>query len=113
MAIDVWLHVVSRSVAIMAGQKQILHKVPSMVQEVMTEYSHTFESVALGTRADLEHSARDLGTTLRSMELSSAEMMYLLVALLRTVKVGLCIGLGNDTTPLLEIIEKDVQAHLL
>ena len=84
-----------------------------MIQDLMTEYSHVSESVALGMRSDLEHSATDFATTIRGLELSSAETMYLLVALLRTVKLGLCIGLGNDTTPLLEIIEKDVQAHLL
>jgi len=113
MSIDVWLHVASRSVAIMAGRKQILARIPSMIQDIMSQFTTTFGSVAGGTRADLQNGAKELTAKLRSMEISSAETMYLLVAILRTVKVGTCIGLGNDTTPLLEIIEKDVQAHLL
>lgn len=113
MAIDVWLHVVSKTVPIHAGRKQILARVPQMVQELFAEYGASFETVTLGTRTALDSCARDLVTTLRGMDVSNAEKMYLLVAVLRTAKVGLCIGLGNDSTPLLGIIEKDVQAHLL
>ena len=97
----------------MAGRKQILTRIPSIIQDIMSQFAHTFEGVAGGTRSDLETGAKELKAKLRSLEMSPAETMYLLVAMLRTVKVGTCIGLGNDTTSLLEIIEKDVQAHLL
>jgi hypothetical protein len=45
--------------------------------------------------------------------LTEAEALYALVAVLRTVKVGQCVLTGPDTAMLAGIMEKDVQVCLV
>lgn len=113
MSIDVWLGVVSKTVPIMAGRNQILSRVPDMLQEIAAAMSTAWEDAYYGNRSKVDDCSTKLRQYLEDKQLTGAEKMYLLVAMLRTAKAALCIALGNDSSALLEIIEKDVQAHLL
>lgn len=113
MAIDVWLNILSKTIPIMAGRQQILSRIPTMVQEIAELNEKRWEGVSYGNRDDLDYSVAALLDKLAAFHLSGAEKLYVLAALLRTVKVGLSIALGTDSSPLMEIIETDVQVHLL
>jgi hypothetical protein len=45
--------------------------------------------------------------------LTKAEQLYVLVALLRSVKAEQCVLPGADTIDLVDILRKDVQAQLV
>ena len=46
-------------------------------------------------------------------ELSDAEQLYVLVALLRTVKLYQCVLAGPNTWDMQDILLQDVQVHLV
>lgn len=46
-------------------------------------------------------------------ELTQPEQLYVLVALLRGIKAARCVLAGSDTSQVMDILLKDVQAHLV
>ena len=50
---------------------------------------------------------------LREHGLTEAEQLFCLVALLRTVKMALCVVRGTDTTMLRGVLIHDVQVYLV
>ena len=66
-----------------------------------------------GGLQDIQGLAANVMDFLTDEELTEAEQLYVLVALLRGVKVAQCVLAGSDTAALENILRKDVQAHLV
>ena len=66
-----------------------------------------------GCLRDIQGLATNLMDFLTDEELTEAEQLYVLVALLRSAKVAQCMLTGSNMTDMWHILRKDVQAHLV
>lgn len=109
---------------------RLLVQAPALVQELMLQFQWRFLDADLSGKGERDGGDgngdgvgdgvdvyRRLGGAvvawLGDKGLSRAEMLYAVVAALRTVKVGLAVLTGADTRMLPDIFEKDVQVHLV
>jgi hypothetical protein len=117
MRIDAWLSYVGRLDAIVEGPTQLLHQTPNLVDRLTVVFGYEWYNMDLsaseGGEQEIHRLALELLLWLVKRQLTLAEQLYLLVALLRTAKVGQCIWTGPDTEQLREILDYDVQAHLV
>jgi len=117
MRLDAWLSIVGRTPEISKGHGNLLELAAAYVQQLMDEFEQDFLDVHLGgddEGVEMNHAVwENIVDFLEDYRLTDAEMFYVIVATLRTVKVGLCILTGSDTSILGEILEKDVQVHLV
>jgi hypothetical protein len=115
--IDSWLSYVGRLDEISEGPHRLLHQTPALVQLLMEEFEVDFQNIDLSAKEgglqDIQGLAANVMDFLTDEELTEAEQLYVLVALLRSVKVTQCVLSGSDTGDLQSILEKDVQAHLV
>lgn len=118
MRLDAWLSIVGRMAEISQDAEKpngFLRRVPCLVADLLNlhqarifdadqyEFSDKYEAYERLKRSFL-FEARVHG---------EAKMLYLLVATLRTAKVGRAVLAGPDTRMLMEILEKDVQVYLV
>jgi hypothetical protein len=84
---------------------------------IMEEFEIDFQNIDLsaqeGGLQDIQGLVANVMDFLADEELSDAEQLYILIALLRTVKVCQCILAGPGTFELRDILLKDVQVHLV
>ncbi|CAN9163583.1 unnamed protein product [Alternaria alternata] len=117
MRIDSWLSYVGRLNEISEGPHRLLHQTPALVYLLMQEFEIDFQNIDLsateGGLQDIQGLAANVMDFLTDEELTEAEQLYVLVALLRGVKVAQCVLAGSDTAALDDILRKDVQAHLV
>ncbi|RTE83589.1 hypothetical protein BHE90_001851 [Fusarium euwallaceae] len=117
MRIDAWLSYVGRTDEISRGPKDLLKGTPPLVQLLQAEFEVDFTNIDLsakeGGQQDIQGLADNVMDFLTDEELNEAEQLYILVALLRAVKVCQCILAGSSTDEINEILLKDVQAHLV
>lgn len=117
MRLDAWLSIVGRTPEIQNGRTNLLKQTPAIVQAVMQEFEIDFLGVDLSNEDGGAQMNREIGECvidfLKDNELEESEALYVLVAVLRTVKVGQCILGGPDSRMLIEILEKDVQVYLV
>lgn len=117
MRIDSWLSYVGRLDEISEGPHRLLHQTPALVHLLMQEFEIDFHNIDLsateGGLQDIQGLAANVMDFLTDEELTEAEQLYVLVALLRGVKVAQCVLAGSDTAALENILRKDVQAHLV
>ncbi|RSL55828.1 hypothetical protein CEP53_006958 [Fusarium sp. AF-6] len=117
MRIDAWLSYVGRTDEISRGPKDLLKRAPALVQLLRAEFEIDFMNIDLsakeGGQQDIQGLADNVMDFLTDEELNEAEQLYILVALLRAVKVCQCILAGSSTDEIEEILLKDVQAHLV
>ncbi|PQE07251.1 hypothetical protein CJF31_00004971 [Rutstroemia sp. NJR-2017a BVV2] len=117
MRIDSWLSYVGRLDEISEGPHRLLHQTPALVQLLMEEFEGDFQNIDLSAKEgglqDIQGLAANVMDFLTDEELTEAEQLYVLVALLRSVKVTQCVLSGSDTADLQSILENDVQAHLV
>ncbi|KAI8655429.1 hypothetical protein NCS55_01194900 [Fusarium keratoplasticum] len=117
MRIDAWLSYVGRTDEISRGPRDLLKGVPALVQLLQAEFEIDFMNIDLsakeGGHQDIQGLADNVMDFLTDEELNEAEQLYILVALLRAVKVCQCVLAGSNTTEILDILLKDVQAHLV
>ncbi|RSL86804.1 hypothetical protein CEP51_002590 [Fusarium floridanum] len=117
MRIDAWLSYVGRTDEISRGPKDLLKGAPALVQLLQAEFEVDFMNIDLsakeGGQQDIQGLADNVMDFLTDEELNEAEQLYILVALLRAVKVCQCILAGSSTDEITEILLKDVQAHLV
>lgn len=117
MSLDSWLSICGRVPEITNGRTNLLSVTPSLVEWIMNRYHDDF--------ADMERSASEGGwqmiqeitanllDDLTDEKLSEAEQIFVLVAILRTVKTASCLIMGADTGNLQRILLSDVQAFLV
>jgi hypothetical protein len=117
MRLDSWLSYVGRLDEISDGPHQLLRQTPALLHLLMQEFQIDFQNIDLSAKEgglqDIQGLAANLMDFLTDEELTEAEQLYVLVALLRTAKVGQCVLGGSDTEPLDDILRLDVQAHLV
>jgi hypothetical protein len=117
MRIDSWLSYVGRLEEISEGPHRLLRQTPALVHLLMKEFDIDFQNIDLSAKEgglqDIQGLAANVMDFLTDEELTEAEQLYVLVALLRSVKVAQCVLAGSDTTNLDGILRKDVQAHLV
>lgn len=117
MKLDAWLSICGRTDEIVHGRNDLIKQTPAMVQLLMDEFDYDFVNLdqsdqegGLQVNQELAANVMDF---LLDEELSGAEQMYILVATLRTMKVGQCILDGPDTRMLQDILREDVQVHMV
>jgi len=117
MCIDSWLSYVGRLDEISEGPHRLLRQTPALVHLLMEEFGIDFQNIDLSAKEgglqDIQGLAANVMDFLTDEELTEAEQLYVLVALLRSVKVAQCVLAGSDTADLDGILRKDVQAHLV
>ncbi|KAJ9144141.1 hypothetical protein NKR23_g6194 [Pleurostoma richardsiae] len=115
--LDAWLSIVGRMSEVRDGRNRLLTQAPALAQELMEEFELAFLDADLvedEERANLyKNLAVDVVISLRERYLQEAEVLYAIVVALRTVKVGQAVLTGADTRMLIEILEKDVQVHMI
>ncbi|KAJ3483099.1 hypothetical protein NLG97_g7388 [Lecanicillium saksenae] len=117
MRLDAWLSMVGRREEIWRGANKLLDNAPLLVDDLITEFEPRLLDIALVEKDEQAKAYADVGrqmvNNLRLSFFSKAEVLYLLVAALRTIKVGQAVLSGADTRMLLEIFEKDVQVYMI
>lgn len=117
MRIDSWLSYVGRLDEISEGPHRLLRQTPALVHLLMEGFEIDFQNIDLSAKEgglqDIQGLAANVMDFLTDEELTEAEQLYVLVALLRSVKVAQCVWAGSDTANLKDILRKDVQAHLV
>lgn len=117
MRIDSWLSYVGRTYEISHGPKQLLKEAPGYVQLLREEFELDFMNIDLSAKEggyqDIKGLTENVMDFLTDEELNEAEQLYILVALLRAMKVCQFVQAGSNTTEMHEILLKDVQIHLV
>ncbi|OBT38595.1 hypothetical protein VE00_11177 [Pseudogymnoascus sp. WSF 3629] len=117
MRLDAWLSLCGRTDEIANGRNELIKQTPAMVQLLMAEFSYDFLNMEMsdleGGMQDNKALADNMMDFLLDEELSGAEQLYILVATLRTVKVGQCILDGQDTAMLEQMMREDMQVQLV
>ncbi|KAK4163207.1 hypothetical protein QBC43DRAFT_320176 [Cladorrhinum sp. PSN259] len=117
MRLDSWLSYVGRLDEISDGPHRLLRQTPALLALLMKEFEKDFENIDLsafkGGLQDIQGLAANVMDWLLDEELTEAEQLFVLVALLRAVKVAQCVRSGPDTFVVEEILRRDVQAHLV
>ncbi|KAL1880758.1 hypothetical protein Daus18300_001372 [Diaporthe australafricana] len=115
--IDSWLSYVGRLDEISEGPHRLLSQTPALIKLLMEEFEVDFHNIDLsadqGGLQDIQGLAANVMDFLTDEELTEAEQLYVLVALLRSAKVAQSVLAGSDTDDLLDILTKDVLAHLV
>lgn len=115
--IDSWLSYVGRLDEISEGPHRLLSQTPTLIQLLMDEFEIDFHNIDLsadqGGLQDIQGLVANVMDFLTDEELSEAEQLYVLVALLRSTKVAQSVRAGPDTHDLKDILTKDVLAHLV
>ena len=109
---DYWLTQAGNTHAIAKGKAHVLKNTPAIVQYALDAFYHVF-------RYQYISGMRNRGTStairkaLKSLGLSDAEVVFVLVAMLRTLRYGFCIGCGLNSKPAMDILTKDLSAHMV
>ncbi|KAI4116893.1 MAG: hypothetical protein LQ338_007642 [Usnochroma carphineum] len=116
MGLDSWLSICGRTSEIVDGSSHLLQNLPTLIQQIMMDVDLEFSSI---DRASRDGGSRIIKTIsgsllqyLKEQQLSKAEQLFALVALLRTAKMALCIVRGTDTAQLHDVLVHDMQVYL-
>ncbi|KAL8736087.1 MAG: hypothetical protein Q9181_002562 [Wetmoreana brouardii] len=116
MGLDTWLSICGRLPQIVDSPNHLLQRLPSLVQQIMTDFDLEFSSVDRKSRSGVIRIIKTISHSLlqylKQLNLSGAEQLFSLVALLRTVKMALCVVRGTDTAKLRDVLVHDVQIYL-
>lgn len=116
VGLDSWLSICSRLPEILDGPSNLLRVLPSLIQRTMTEFDLEFSSLDRTSRDGglriIQTIADSLLQSFRDQGLSAAEQLFASVAIIRTVKFGLCVARGTDTSQLRDILAHDVQVYM-
>ena len=117
MRLDSWLSYVGRTDEIGQGPNRLLKQTPALVSALIDRFEDDFQNTDLSASAgglqDIQGLAANVMDFLTDEELTEAEQLYVLIALLRAVKVGQSVLAGADTYDLHDVLVKDVQVHLV
>ncbi|PQE32230.1 modin protein [Rutstroemia sp. NJR-2017a WRK4] len=117
MRLDSWLSYVGRTNEIGDGPNKLLKNAPAVADLLMEEFELDFQNIDLsaseGGLPDIQAVAALVMDFLTNENLTEAEQLYMLIVLLRAVKVGQSILAGANTWGLYHILVNDIQAHLV
>ena len=112
MRFDHWLWRASETRAIGGGGAKVLSTAPAIIEYVMRLFAGDFEGNYI-TSVRTRESGQAIWATMKGIGLSDAESIFMFVAILRTLRVAICISTGLDTSQTLEILDKDIRAHMV
>ncbi|KAL8790279.1 MAG: hypothetical protein Q9195_006437 [Heterodermia aff. obscurata] len=116
VGLDSWLSICSRLPEISDGSSDLLRVLPSLVRRTMADFDLEFSNLDRTSRDGglriIQTIADSLLQSFRDQKLSAAEQLFASVAIMRTVKLGLCIARGTDTLQLRDILVHDVQVYM-
>ena len=116
VGLDSWLSICSRLPEISDGPSNLLRVLPSLIHRTMTEFNLEFSSLDRTSRDGglriIQTIADSLLQSFGDQNLSTAEQLFASVAIIRTVKFGLCVTRGIDTSQLRDILVHDVQVYM-
>ncbi|KAL9059113.1 MAG: hypothetical protein Q9162_001331 [Coniocarpon cinnabarinum] len=107
MRFDHWLKHASESEPIRDGKAQMLQNTPALVQFVIEHFYDSFKSCYVTGQSGFECSEQ-IRWTLERSGLSQAEITFLNVAILRTLRYAFCLGSGLNTKHALPILWQDL-----
>lgn len=90
----------------------MLKNTPALVEYFLQSFYHIFRECyvdGLDQRMCIDVIQIRLG----KLGLSGAERIFLLVAVLRTLRYAFCIGIGLNSRPALDILMNDLPAHMV
>ena len=101
MGLDSWLSICGRASEIVDGKSSLLRKMPALIEHLMEEFYADLETIDRSANEGglqlIRDVAADLMDFLVDEDLSQAEQIFTLGALLRTTKMDVCIALGPAT----------------
>ncbi|KAI9661999.1 MAG: hypothetical protein M1831_002914 [Alyxoria varia] len=112
MRFDYWMWRASETRAIIDGKLNLIRNTPAIVEYLIEfsmgrfEENYVFELDPKACREAIKKVMIDMGA-------SEAERMFLFVAMLRTLRFAVCVCQGLDTSQALEILKKDIRAHMV
>ena len=116
VGLDSWLSICGRMPEISEGPTNLLRNLPAYIQQLMMDFNLEFLS---RDRTSPGGSLRIMQTITGSLiqcftehHLSTAEQLFTTVAMLRTVKLALCVARGTDTSRLRDVLLHDVQVYM-
>ncbi|KAL9627804.1 MAG: hypothetical protein Q9164_007485 [Protoblastenia rupestris] len=117
MGLDSWLSMAGRLPEIAQGPRDLIHKTPALVDDFIENFESEFASVELqadeGGHQHIESIATEMVETFEDKRLTRAEQLFLLVALLRTIKFAACVAAGPDTRLIRDILRFDLQVYFV
>ena len=117
MMLDSWLSICGQQPEIRNGRSSLLSKMLSILESVENEFSRAFvrldRTASEGGLQDIQQEVRDLVEFLALKELSKAEQLFTLVAMLRTAKVAICVAAGPWTYPIKSTLKSDARVWLV
>ena len=112
MRLDHWLWRASETHAITQGKANLLKNNSALVEFTIRSFYNRFRHCYI-TGDSGRDTAYYLRGKLEQIGLSPAETVFLLVAVLRTLRYAFCIGCGLNSKPALDILLKDLPAHMV
>ena len=117
MHIDSWLSIGSRAPEIVDGKSELLRNLPALLQYLLVEFQDDFASITRSANEGGLQMIQEVTETLKDAlddeRLSTAEQIFTLVAMLRTVKVGKCVKMGPDTSLIQDSLDNDIRVWLV
>ena len=117
MGLDSWLSFCGRLPEIRDGSNNLLCRMPSLIQKLMTDFEYEFQNLDRtaneGGLQIIKELAELILRELERQNLSDAEQLFTTIAMLRAAKMGLCVVWGPDTAKLRDIFLHDVQVYLV
>ena len=117
MGLDSWLSFCGRLPEICDGRNNLLRRMPSLVQKLMTDFEYEFQTLdRTASEGGFQIIAETAGMLKRELErhdLSDGEQLFTAVAVLRTAKMALCIAQGPSTAKLRDNLVHDVPVYLV
>ncbi|KAL9082625.1 MAG: hypothetical protein Q9159_006282 [Coniocarpon cinnabarinum] len=107
MRFDHWLHRAGETKAIRRGKAQLLRNAPALVQFVLEHFYDSFKYCYVTGHSGRECSEK-IRWKLEQSGLSPAEITFITVAILRTLRYAFCLGSGLNTKHALPILWQDL-----
>jgi hypothetical protein len=116
MLLDSWLSLAGRQKEIVSGQSNLLKRTAPLIQHLADAFHLDFGALEWGGNEgglqQIQEVSANFMDALGDAMLTEAEQVFLLVAMLRTAKVGLCIGNGKDSSIIEGFLENDIQVYI-
>ena len=117
MGLDSWLSFCGRLSEVCDGKNNLLRRMPSLIQKLMTDFEYEFQTLdrtaSEGGFQIIQETADMIKRELERHNLSDGEQLFTAVAVLRTAKMALYIAHGPSTAKLRDILVHDVPVYLV
>jgi hypothetical protein len=117
VGLDSWLSLAGRTPEILTGERDLIRITPVLVSRLILAGEADFKALNRtaheGGFQEIQELADSIVRVLRNNEFSKPEILFFIVAIIRTVKVALCIALGPSTAGVQDILRSDMPVNLV